>query len=43
MEFDSLPFCGGMADAVDPDKGKQFKTIKELMHRADVFRSGKCV
>ena len=22
--------------AVDPDKGKQFKTIKELMHRADV-------
>ena len=22
--------------AVDPDKGKQFKTLKELMHRADV-------
>ena len=37
MEFDSLPILPEEWQyAVDPDKGKQFKTIKELMHRADV-------
>ena len=35
--FDSLPILPEEWQyAVDPDKGKQFKTIKELMHRADV-------
>ena len=33
----AYPFCRRKWQyAVDPDKGKQFKTIKELMHRADV-------
>ena len=35
--FESLPILPEEWQyAVDPDKGKQFKTIKELMHRADV-------
>ena len=35
--FDSLPILPEEWQyAVDPDKGKQFKTLKELMHRADV-------
>ena len=35
--YDSLPILPEEWQyAVDPDKGKQFKTIKELMHRADV-------
>ena len=35
--FDSLPILPEEWQyAVDPDKGKQFKTIKELMHRPDV-------
>ena len=35
--FDSLPILPEEWQyAVDPDKGKQFKTIKELMHRANV-------
>ena len=35
--FDSLPILPEeWRYAVDPDKGKQFKTLKELMHRADV-------
>ena len=34
--FDSLPILPEEWQyAVDPDKGKQFKTIKELMHHAD--------
>ena len=36
-QLDSLPILPEEWQyAVDPDKGKQFKTIKELMHRADV-------
>ena len=35
--FESLPILPEEWQyAVDPDKGKQFKTLKELMHRADV-------
>ena len=35
--FESLPILPEeWRYAVDPDKGKQFKTLKELMHRADV-------
>ena len=35
--YDSLPILPQeWKYAVDPDKGKQFKTLKELMHRADV-------
>ena len=35
--FDSLPILPEEWQyAVDPDKGKQFATLKELMHRADV-------
>ncbi len=37
MELDSLPILPEEWQyTVDPDKGKQFKTLKELMHRADV-------
>ena len=36
-QLDSLPILPEEWQyAVDPDKGKQFKTLKELMHRADV-------
>ena len=36
-QLDSLPILPDEWQyAVDPDKGKQFKTLKELMHRADV-------
>ena len=36
-QFDSLPILPEEWQyAVDPDKGKQFATLKELMHRADV-------
>ena len=35
--FESLPILPEEWQyTVDPDKGKQFKTLKELMHRADV-------
>ena len=35
--YDSLPILPQEWQyAVDPDKGKQFKTLKDLMHRADV-------
>ena len=35
--YDSLPILPQeWKYTVDPDKGKQFKTLKELMHRADV-------
>ena len=36
-QLDSLPILPEEWQyAIDPDKGKQFKTLKELMHRADV-------
>ena len=36
-QLDSLPILPEEWQyTVDPDKGKQFKTLKELMHRADV-------
>ena len=36
-QLDSLPILPEEWQyAVDPDKGKQFATLKELMHRADV-------
>ena len=37
--YDSLPILPQeWKYTVDPDKGKQFKTLKELMHRADVSK-----
>ena len=38
-QLDSLPILPEEWQyAVDPDKGKQFATLKELMHRTDVER-----